>query len=248
MNKSYSSPSKSAQTGPVRRTAIARLARSLRGFLKSAPRSARRATAARLLIGVALPMFWPAALPADSLWNEKAAPQSMVSDKRAVRVGDILSIVVQESSVASKDNTTKTSKATALDASISSFLYSPGASGLLTKGGQLPAIKFDAKHDFNGGGQINNSENIVARIAVRVIDVLPNQNLVVEGTRQTAFGGETQDVILRGIVRPADIAANNTVFSYNVANATIKFVSKGAVSNTQRKGWFTKLWETVTPF
>src|SRR5437667_2443137 len=200
------------------------------------------------LIATLALLFPRPGLFADSLWNDKAAPQAIVSDKRAVRVGDLLSILVQESSVATKNNNTKTSKATGLDASISSFLYSPGASHLLTKGGQLPAIKFDAKHDFNAGGQINNSENIIARIAVRVIDVLPNQNLVVEGSRQTAFAGETQDIILRGIVRPADITANNTVFSYNVADATIKFVSKGAVSNTQRKGWFTKLWEFVTPF
>jgi flagellar L-ring protein precursor FlgH len=185
---------------------------------------------------------------ADSLWNEKAVPRPIVADKRAVAAGDILSIVVQESSTASKDNNTKTSKKTALDASISSFLYSPGASSFLTKAGKLPAIKFSSAHDFDGGGQINNKENIVARIAVTVIDVLPNQNLVVEGRRQTSFGGETQDVVLRGVVRPADIAANNTVFSYNVADATIKFISKGVTSDTQRKGWFTRVWEKVTPF
>jgi len=210
-----------------------------------------RAPAARglgALLAVFVLSIAAADLRADSLWNPKAVPQPMVSDKRAFRVGDLLSILVQENSTANKNNNTKTSKATALDASISSFLYSPGASTLLTKGGQLPALKFDAKHDFNGGGQINNSENIIARIAVRVIDVLPNQNLVVEGSRQTAFAGETQDVTLRGMVRPADIAANNTVFSYNVADASIKIVSKGAVSRAQRKGWFTRVWETITPF
>jgi flagellar L-ring protein precursor FlgH len=200
------------------------------------------------VFGILTSVCAPSVLRADSLWNGKAAPQSMVSDKRAFRVGDILSILVQENSTANKNNNTKTSKSTGLDASISSFLYSPGASSLLTKGGTLPALKFDSKHDFNGGGQINNSENIIARVAVKVIDVLPNQNLVVEGTRQTAFAGETQDIVLRGIVRSTDISANNTVFSYNVADATIKFVSKGAVSTTQRKGWFTRLWETVTPF
>src|ERR1043166_4036622 len=94
------------------------------------------------------------ALRADSLWSERATPRPMVSDKRAIAIGDILSIVVQESSVASKDNSTQTSKKTGLDASISSFLYSPQASSLLTKGGKLPALKFDAKHDFDGSGKI----------------------------------------------------------------------------------------------
>jgi flagellar L-ring protein FlgH len=71
---------------------------------------------------------------------------------------------------------------------------------------------------------------------------------VIEGTRQIAFSGETQDAVLRGVVRVEDIAANNTVFSYNIADATIKYISKGTVSDNQRKGWFTKVWEKVTPF
>ena len=189
-----------------------------------------------------------APLHADSLWNEKAVPRPIVADKKAVAVGDILSIVVQENSTATKDNSTQTSKKSGVDASISSFLYSPAASGLLTQKGALPALKFDASQSFNGGGKINNAEKIVARVAVTVIDVLPNGNLLVEGKRQTSFSGETQDVILRGVVRPADIAANNTVFSYNVADATIKFISKGTTSDSQRKGWFTRLWDKVTPF
>ncbi|MGZ8921392.1 MAG: flagellar basal body L-ring protein FlgH [Limisphaerales bacterium] len=49
-------------------------------------------------------------------------------------------------------------------------------------------------------------------------------------------------------MRTEDIAANNTVFSYNVADATIKYISKGTVSDNQRKGWFTRVWEKVTPF
>ena len=189
-----------------------------------------------------------APLHADSLWNEKATPRPIVADKKAVAVGDILSIVVQESSTATKDNSTKTSKKSAVDASISSFLYSPAASGLLTQKGALPAMKFDASQSFDGGGKINNAEKIVARVAVIVIDVMPNGNLLVEGKRQTSFSGETQDVILRGVVRPADIAGNNTVFSYNVADATIKFISKGVTTDSQRKGWFTRIWEKVTPF
>jgi flagellar L-ring protein precursor FlgH len=185
---------------------------------------------------------------ADSLWTEQAAPRPLVSDKKAVAIGDILSIVVQESSTATKDNSTKTSKKSSVDASIASLFYSPATSTLLTKGGSLPALKFDATTGFDGGGKINNSERIIARIAVTVVDVLPNQNLVVEGRRTTSFAGETQEAVLRGVVRPADIAPNNTVFSFNVADASIKFVSKGTVTDSQRKGWFTRLWEKLTPF
>jgi len=186
-------------------------------------------------------------LSADLLWREDASP-SMIGDKRAHSVGDILTIIVQENTSTTKDNNTKTSKTSGVDASVSTFFYSPAASGLLTKGGTMPALKFNSKNDFNGGGQINNSEKIVAKIAVRIVDKLPNRNLVIEGTRRSAFGGETQDVVLRGIVRPDDIAPNNTLFSYNVADATITFVSKGSLTSSQKKGWFNRIWDKLTPF
>ena len=185
---------------------------------------------------------------ADSLWNPSLSATSMVSDKRAVKVGDILTILVEENSSASKDASTKTAKKTGMDASLSSFLFSPGASKALTKGGQMPAFKFDYGHNFDGSGSVNNTEKIVAKVAVVVIDVLPNNNLLVEGTRQTFFMGESQDVVLRGVVRPTDVAANNTVYSYNVANATIKLISKGTASDTAKKGWLTTIWEKFTPF
>ena len=184
---------------------------------------------------------------AQSLWKKESS-RSMVADKRATDVGDILTILVQENNTASKDQNTTTSKKTGIDAAIQAFLYSPEASGLLTHNGKMPAIQLNASQDFQGGGKISNAERVTARIAVRVIDVLPNNTLVIEGTKQIAFSGETQDAVLRGVVRSEDVAANNTVFSYNVADATIKYISKGTVTDNQRKGWFTKIWEKVTPF
>jgi len=189
----------------------------------------------------------PLAAHSQSLWQQESS-KPMYADKRAVGVGDLLTIVVQENTTASKNNQTATSKKTSLDAAITSFLYSPAASGLLTKGGQMPAIKYAMDHEFSGGGTINNSEQIVAQVTVRVIDVLPNRNMVVEGTRETAFGGEKQNVILRGIVRPEDIMANNTVYSYNVADAKIQMVTKGSITDSQRRGWFTWIWEKINPF
>jgi flagellar L-ring protein precursor FlgH len=186
-------------------------------------------------------------LPAQSLWKETTST-SMLTDKRAHAVGDILTIIIQESQTATKDNTTKTGRSTDLDASIATFLYSPAASGFLTKGGQMPAIKLNSKNNFSGGGQINNSEKIMAQVAVKVVDVLPNGNLVIEGTHQTAFSGETSDAVLRGTVRSEDIQSNNTVYSYNVANATIRYVSKGVVTDSQRKGWLMKVWDKIAPF
>ncbi|MBI5385914.1 MAG: flagellar basal body L-ring protein FlgH [Verrucomicrobia bacterium] len=199
-----------------------------------------------ILIALAL-LLYPIALMADSLWRDDVA-KPMFADKRAVNVGDIITIVVQENTTTSKDNNTKTSKQNGMDASISSFLYSPAASGLLTKGGTLPALKWNNKNEFTGGGAINNSEKIVARIAARVVDVLPNRNLVIEGQRETAFGGENQTLVLRGVIRSEDVAANNTIYSYNIADATIRIVSKGTITDSQKKGWAMKLWDKISPF
>jgi flagellar L-ring protein precursor FlgH len=199
------------------------------------------------LLAVVVAVGWPAPVSGQSLWRDDVS-RSIVADKRAHSVGDILNILVQENSTATKANNTKTAKTTGVDASLETFFYSPGGSTLLTKGGQMPALKFSAKNDFDGGGSINNSERITARIAARVVDVLPNGNLVIEGTRQSSFGGETQDMILRGTVRAEDVTSANTVFSFQVADATIRIINKGMVTDNQRKGWFNRLWDKLTPF
>ena len=188
-----------------------------------------------------------ASSPAQSLWHDSAS-HPMYADKRGTSVGDILTIVVQENTTANKNNETATEKQSSLTAAITSFLFSPGASGALTKGGKLPAMAYnsDAKHD--GKGAINNSESIVAHVAVKISDVLPNGNLVIEGRRETSFAGEHQTTILRGVVRADDVAADNTVLSYNVADATIQIIGKGSVSDSQNKGWFTRIWDKLNPF
>ena len=193
--------------------------------------------------GVAAPLE----IPAQSLWKTDQ-PHSMFADRRGRSVGDIITIIVQENNTATKQNNTKTTRKNSADTSISSFLYGPAASGLLTQGGKYPALKLSGAKDFDGGGSINNSESINTRVAVRVIEVLPNHNLVVEGRRETSFSGETQEAILRGTVRAEDVTTANTVLSYNIADATIKFVSKGGVTDSQNRGWFTRVWDKISPF
>jgi flagellar L-ring protein precursor FlgH len=187
-------------------------------------------------------------LAAESLWKEDASPTSMFADKKAHRVGDIVTVVISENNGTSRNNNTTTSRTSGIDASISSFLYPASVSGLLTKGGSLPAMSMTGKNTFNGGGQIANQETISAQIAVKVIDVLPNGNLVVEGRRQTAFSGEKQEAVLRGTVRADDVTSTNTVFSFNIADASIQYISHGALTDSQNKGLFTKVWDKISPF
>lgn len=189
----------------------------------------------------------PAAAPAESLWRDDVS-KPMYSDHRGLGVGGILTIVVQENTVANKNKETKTDHSSSMNAAITSFLYPAGATKLMTKNGQLPAMAFNSDNKHDGGGSINDSESIVAHIAVKIVEVLPNQNLMVEGKRETSFSGEKQTILLHGVVRTDDVMSDNTVLSYNVADASIQIIGKGAVSDSQRKGWFNKVWDKVNPF
>jgi flagellar L-ring protein precursor FlgH len=190
---------------------------------------------------------WPAVAGAQSLWHDDVS-KPMFADRRGTGVGDILTVIVQENTTANKNNETKTERSSSLDAAITAFLYSPGASSALTKGGKLPALAFNSDHKHDGSGSISDSESIVAHIAVKIVDVLPNRNLVVEGKRETSFSGEKQTIVLHGVVRTDDVASDNTVLSYNVADATIQIIGKGVVTDAQKKGWFNRIWDKINPF
>lgn len=203
--------------------------------------------AKKLNLLTALLLLLPVAAQSQSVWPE-ANVSSIVADKRSLNVGDIITISVSENSTANKNNSTATERKSSLSAAITAFLYPAGATSLLTKSGQLPAMAYNSDAVHNGSGTISDSETIVAQIAVRIIDVMPNGNLVVEGKRETSFSMEHQTIVLRGVVRPDDVQSDNTVFSYNVADATIQILGRGTVSDGQDKGWFTRIWDKINPF
>ena len=179
-------------------------------------------------------------------WNDQAG--SLVGDIRAHQVGDILTIIIQETKSTSKNTSKATSKASGVNAGIEAFLYSPGASGLLKHNGQLPSMNLNGSSSFESDGNVSSNERITTKLSVRIVDLLPNNQYLVEGTQRTSFGGEAQDVVMRGVVRRADITAQNTVFSYNLADVTMQFSSKGDLQDATKKGWFTKVWDKVNPF
>ena len=187
----------------------------------------------------------PALVSAQSLWRDDVS-KPMCADKRATAVGDIITIIISENTTATKNNETKTERSSSLTSAISSFLF-PGFLAKGGVGGTMPSIAYSSDHKHDGSGAINNSESIIAHVAVQVKDVLPNKSLVIEGKRETSFSGEKQTIVLRGIVRAEDVAANNTVLSYNVANATVQIIGKGTVTDSQKKGWFNRIWDKLNP-
>jgi flagellar L-ring protein precursor FlgH len=180
---------------------------------------------------------------AQSLWRADSV-RPMFADKRAMAVGDVLTIIVSESTAVTKNNATQTEKQSSWQAAVTSFLFP----GFLQFKGTTPAVNYTSDLKHTGSGTINNSQSIVTQVAVRVIDVLPNGCLVIEGKRETSFGGERQTVVLHGVVRPEDVGSGNTVADANIADATIQILGKGSVSDATKKGWFTRILDKVNPF
>lgn len=183
---------------------------------------------------------------ADSLWPAAgtATQSSMFADRKAAATGDIVTIVVSESVAAQNSQTKKSSRDSSISDAVSSFLFpNTGAHN-----GALPSLSLSGKATYNGGGDVSNNQSLSSRAAVLVTDVLPNGNLVIQGVRVVTFSGETQYVVLHGMVRPDDIARDNSVQSTNIADARVEFYAEGALTDAQKRGWLTKVYEKLRPF
>jgi flagellar L-ring protein FlgH len=188
-------------------------------------------------------------LAAQSLWLAAGSRElSLTSDPKASRVGDIITIIIAESTSLSSSSNKTTNTSESAQGAVTQFLFPPAVSGFGTNGGQLPGFGWGGKSDYSGGGNVNNSQVVTGRAAMLIADVLPNGNLVLEGARRVSFSGETQLVVLRGIVRPADVSPVNTVLSTNIAEARLEFLSEGELSSAQKRGWLSKLYQTFRPF
>ncbi|MCC5021315.1 MAG: flagellar basal body L-ring protein FlgH [Candidatus Synoicihabitans palmerolidicus] len=181
------------------------------------------------------------------MWNHRGASErSMYADRRAASVGDILTIQISESVSKTASSNKQTGSGANVSNSVTQFLF-PG-SNLGTHNGELPGTALAESNDFTGGGSVSASQSLTGRAAVMVTDVLPNRVFVVEGVRRVTFAGETQHAILHGLVRPDDISSSNVVLSSNIANARVEFVSEGALTEAQRRGWITRLSEYLRPY
>jgi flagellar L-ring protein precursor FlgH len=200
-----------------------------------------------LYAALSLSALTPPALAAGSLWPANAASErGMVADRKASRSGDIITIVVNESAVAQSSQSKKSTRDSSLNDSVQQFLFANSKFG--THNGGLPGIQLGGTATYSGGGDVSNSQSLIARAAVLVTDVLPNGNLVIEGARIVTFSGETQYVVLHGLVRADDVTRDNTVASANIADARVEFYSEGQLTDAQKRGWFSKLYERLRPF
>ena len=109
-------------------------------------------------------------------------------------------------------------------------------------------FKGSLTNSFNGSGSTTRDESMTAAITARVIEVRPNGNLLIKGTREVKVNNETQFIILSGLIRPVDISPDNTVLSSYIGNAKIEYIGTGSLSDKQRPGWLARAVDFVWPF
>ncbi|OPX39766.1 MAG: hypothetical protein B1H13_08995 [Desulfobacteraceae bacterium 4484_190.3] len=198
--------------------------------------------------------------PTGSIWPGENAKNSLFTDNKARHVNDIITIVIDEYSSGSNSANTTTGRDTKTLAGISSLL------GLdrqiarrnkdLTDGedintaGLLPSIQVggSSKNSLTGKGKTSRDGKLEARITARVVRVLSNGNLAIEGRRRLTVNAEDQYIVVSGIIRPEDITSDNIISSRYIADARIVYTGEGVVNDKMRPGWLTRIVDWVWPF
>lgn len=192
----------------------------------------------------------PAPPPAPgSLWTTSSR-EGLLSDHRARNVGDIVTIVISESAKASDSAQTKADRASGVKVGIASlFGITMPMKAFTDKTVQADtALEGTVGNTSKGYGKTERQTEFTAYIAAQVIQVLPNENLVVRGARHIRINNETQILTLTGIVRPKDINSDNQVASTQVAQARLEITGIGVVSDKQRQGWLTRIFDHIWPW
>jgi flagellar L-ring protein precursor FlgH len=157
--------------------------------------------------------------------------RSLFSDVRAFKAGDAITVLIIEYTQADNSANTNSSRSSSLEAGVN---IKSGTSGFDGTAG----LKSGTGHQ--GRGNTARVESIRSRLSVKVMEVVDNGNLRIEGTRTTKVNGETQTIILKGIVRPVDIRTDNSIYSYSILDLTLFIEGDGSVSEIQEPGLLTK--------
>ena len=202
-----------------------------------------RSFTSTLLLGFTLPIF----LSAKSIWVDGRSG-SLFSDPRASGIGDLITVLVDESTSLTSSQQTSREKSSNIANEVKQFLFSPVASKFGTKKGELPKTEISTSSGSEGGGLVTNRQTLRSRASVIVVDVLPNGNFIIEGVRAVSFSGQQYYGKLRGIVRPYDVSRTNTILSSSIADARIEYVSQGSLSNAEKEGWLSRTINKINPF
>ncbi len=179
--------------------------------------------------------FFGEAAEAQSLWVEEGkSERSIFADRKACAVGDIVTIVISESTTLSTAKNTSNSKegSTSLQAGIGIFDF-------------LKAASASGSDSFSAKGSATATNRAMANVTVTVTEVMPNGNMVLEGTQSIWQNKDEHKITFRGICRQDDILANNTIPSTKIADATVRFDGKGPLNAKQRQGILTQIFNIL---
>jgi flagellar L-ring protein precursor FlgH len=197
---------------------------------------------------LAQPEVHPQAASANSLWRVGA--RAFFNDQRASKVGDILTVDI------SIDDSAKTSNATSATHASDQSLGMPHLFGLESSLGKIlpggfdpaSALATNSKSNHAGSGSVNRAEKISLTIAAVVTGVLPNGNLVIQGTQEVRMNTELRQLTVAGIVRPEDISSSNIIKHTQIAEARISYGGRGDIANLQKTPAGQALVQKFTPF
>lgn len=164
-----------------------------------------------------------------SIWNENSSSPFIV--QKPYKVGDVIMVLIVESTSAVQKAGTDTQNQDNLSASFTHAIQK--LQGVLPPSASLQGSR---SQSFKGSGSTSRTSNVLATIAVTVKNVLPDGNLYIEGTHKVSVNEERQEIKISGIIRPKDITAWNTVYSYQVANADVAVKGTGAVGEASSPG------------
>ncbi len=201
-----------------------------------------------------------------SIFAESEADQ-LFADSRARRVGDIVVVKITESTTGKNKADTTASKGNTNGYGVASYFgetkapFIPGVSLIPVVGGLANGmtksvgaatgnnvLSTNSDSDLNTTGETKRENKLTAALAARVVRVMPGGILQIEGAREIRINEETQYMVVTGTIRSRDVAADNSIQSTQIADASIQYYGKGVLADKQKPGWFSRLMDNVWPF
>ncbi len=169
---------------------------------------------------------------AASLWKDGS---NLYADRKAHRLGDIVTVIIDENTLFSQKVTTGSEKKVKIGGG-------PGKGPLFKL---IPEFGVSGDNKYNGDGTNERKGELKAKIAAKIIKILPNGNYVIEGRHTIIANKEKVQIILTGMVRPDDISSDNTVYSTQLSDAEIHYVGKGPLGRMQKPGILTQIFNLL---
>lgn len=202
----------------------------------------------RVLLALCTGLLTFSFVQADSLW-ERRDPRfaNMFKDNRARLVGDLLTIVVRENTDIDNKDEREMQKETRTEGRFDVQGNSQG-----NRLGRRFSANFRgaarSNREFDGKAEFSSDRRLLDGLTVTVVEVLPNDNLVIEGYRKRAITGDARIMRVSGVVRPADIGAGNTIRSQSIANFSVTYEGRGPEMSYTSNGWLGKIMNAIWPF